>query len=128
MMDLLPSRITEHKNLALMILAFAALMDVVDITIVNVAVPTIEKGLIPGITSLQWVLTAYGLFFGGFVLLGGRLADTFGRRFILLLGVIIFAIASLGGGLAETASWLIICRALQGFGAALITPSSLSLL
>ncbi len=123
------SQITDHKNVALLILAVAALMDVVDITIVNVAIPTIEKGLsFSGISSLQWVLTAYGLFFGGFVLLGGRLADTFGRRFILMFGVAIFAAASLGEGLAQNSIWLILCRAIQGFGAALIAPTALSLL
>jgi EmrB/QacA subfamily drug resistance transporter len=121
--------VTDHKNIALLILGIAALMDVIDITIVNVAVPTIEKGLsFSGIESLQWVLTAYGLFFGGFVLLGGRLADTFGRRFILMSGVVIFGVASLGEGLAQSSMWLICCRAIQGFGAALIAPTALSLL
>src|SRR2546421_7396700 len=123
------AHITRHKNFALLIIAFAELMDVVDITITNVAIPTIEKGLsFSAITDLQWVLSAYGLFFGGFVLLGGRLADIYGRRYILMMGVIIFATASLGAGIAQTSFWLIIARAVQGFGAALVTPAALSLL
>ncbi len=122
-------QITNHKRIALLILAVASLMDVIDITIVNVAIPTIEKGLsFSGIESLQWVLTAYGLFFGGFVLLGGRLSDTFGRRFILMSGVVIFAAASFGEGFAQNSSSLIICRAIQGCGAALIAPAALSML
>ena len=118
----------KHKGLALAVLAAAQFMVILDATIVNVALPAIQKAL--GFTTasqLQWIVTAYALVFGGFLLLGGRLADLFGRRRIFVAGVMLFAAASLMGGLAQSPTMLIIFRALQGLGGALLAPSALSL-
>lgn len=118
----------SHKGLALAVLAAAQFMVILDATIVNVALPAIQKTL--GFTTdsqLQWVVTAYALAFGGFLLLGGRLADLFGRRRIFLTGVILFAVASLVAGIAQNPGQLIVFRALQGIGGALLAPSALSL-
>lgn len=118
----------RHKGLALAVLAAAQFMVILDATIVNVALPAIQKAL--GFTNdsqLQWVVTAYALVFGGFLLLGGRLADLFGRRKMFLAGVTLFAISSLAGGLAQNPGMLIVFRSLQGLGGALLAPSALSL-
>ncbi len=118
----------KHKGLALALLATAQFMVILDATIVNVALPAIRDTL--GFTSaadLQWVVTAYALVFGGFLLLGGRLADLFGRRKMLLIGTAIFAFASLLGGFAQDPTQLIVFRALQGLGGALLSPAALSL-
>jgi EmrB/QacA subfamily drug resistance transporter len=118
----------KHKGLALAVLATAQFMVILDATIVNVALPAIQKAL--GFTTdsqLQWVVTAYALVFGGFLLLGGRLADLFGRRRILFAGIALFALASLAGGLAQNPSQMILFRSLQGLGGALLAPSALSL-
>lgn len=118
----------KHKGLALALLATAQFMVILDATIVNVALPAIQHSL--GFTSasdLQWIVTAYALVFGGFLLLGGRLADLFGRRKMLLIGTAIFSLASLLGGFAQGPTELIIFRALQGLGGALLSPAALSL-
>lgn len=118
----------KHKGLALAVLAAAQFMVVLDATIVNVALPAIQKAL--GFASgseLQWVVTAYALTFGGFLLLGGRLADLFGRRKMFLSGIALFALASLLGGIAQNPEQLIIFRGLQGLGGALLAPAALSL-
>lgn len=118
----------KHKGLALAVLAAAQFMVVLDATIVNVALPAIRQAL--GFTSdaqLQWIITAYALVFGGFLLLGGRLADLFGRRKLFVAGVIVFSIASLLGGIAQNPGQLIAFRGLQGLGGALLAPAALSL-
>ena len=118
----------KHKGLALAVLATAQFMVVLDATIVNVALPAIQKAL--GFTTdsqLQWVVTAYALAFGGFLLLGGRLADLFGRRRIFLAGVALFAAASLVGGFSQSPGMLIVLRTIQGLGGAFLAPSALSL-
>lgn len=118
----------KHKGLALAVLAAAQFMVILDATIVNVALPAIQKAL--GFTSeaqLQWIVTAYALFFGGFLLLGGRLADLFGRRKVFLAGIGTFAIASLLAGFAQEPTQMIATRALQGLGGALLAPAALSL-
>ncbi|HEU4984813.1 MAG TPA: DHA2 family efflux MFS transporter permease subunit, partial [Nitrososphaera sp.] len=118
----------KHKGLALAVLAAAQFMVVLDATIVNVALPAIMESL--GFTSdaqLQWVVTAYALAFGGFLLLGGRLADLYGRRKIFLAGVILFAVASLLAGVAQDPAQIIVFRGLQGIGGALLAPAALSL-
>jgi EmrB/QacA subfamily drug resistance transporter len=118
----------KHKGLALAVLAAAQFMVVLDATIVNVALPAIQKTL--GFTSdaqLQWMITAYALVFGGFLLLGGRLADLYGRRKLFVTGVILFAFASLLGGIAQNPAQIIAFRGLQGLGGALLAPAALSL-
>jgi EmrB/QacA subfamily drug resistance transporter len=118
----------QHKGLALLILAGAQFMVVLDATIVNVALPRIETALhFSSTAQLQWIVTAYTLIFGGFLLLGGRLADLFGRRRMFLAGVTLFAASSLLAGLAQNPGMLILFRSVQGLGAALLSPAALSL-
>jgi EmrB/QacA subfamily drug resistance transporter len=118
----------RSKGLALAVLAAAQFMVILDATIVNVALPAIQKALGFGNASdLQWVVTAYALAFGGFLLLGGRLADLFGRRRIFMAGVTVFALASLAGGFSQSPGMLIAFRAIQGLGGALLAPAALSL-
>jgi EmrB/QacA subfamily drug resistance transporter len=124
-----PDGRVTHKNLALVVLAISQLMIILDATIVNVALPDIAKALtITSNADLQWVVTAYTLTFGGFLLLGGKLADRVGRRTIFIAGASLFAFSSLLGGLAGNLELLIAARALQGIGGALMSPSALSLL
>lgn len=117
-----------RKGLVLALLCLAQFMVIMDIAIVNVALPSIQIDLGLRDSTLQWVVIAYGLFLGGFLLLGGRLGDLLGPRRILLVGMTLFTAASLLAGLAGSAELLIGARALQGFGAALLAPSALSIL
>lgn len=118
----------KYKGLALAVLAAAQFMVILDATIVNVALPAIKEALyITTDAQLQWIVTAYALAFGGFLLLGGRLADLYGRRKMFLAGVTTFAAASLFAGIAQDATQIIIFRGLQGLGGALLAPSALSL-
>src|SRR5919112_2799727 len=107
---------------AFALLAVAFFMTVIDLTIVNVSLPTIGRDLHFSETNLQWVVTAYALTSGGFLLLGGRAADLFGRRRILMLGLAVFTAASLGCALATGEAVLIATRAVQGLGAAIMLP------
>jgi EmrB/QacA subfamily drug resistance transporter len=116
-----------HRWRAFAVLAVAFFMTIVDLTIVNVALPTIGRKLHFSESDLQWVVTAYGITFGGFLLLGGRAADLLGRRRILMLGLAVFSAASLGAGLATSSGFLIAMRGLQGFGAAVVLPAALSI-
>ncbi len=118
---------TDRRWLALALLATAQFVVVLDASIVNVALPSIGRGLHFSQDSLSWVVNAYVLTFGGFLLLGGRAADLLGRRRVFITGLIIFALASLAGGLAQSEGWLIAARAVQGFGAALLSPAALSI-
>src|SRR3954464_13545007 len=115
------------KGLALALLAATQFVIVLDASIVNVALPSIGRALDFSQDDLSWVVNAYTLTFGGFLLLGGRLADLLGRRRMFIDGLILFSVASLGGGLAQSDLWLIVARAVQGLGAALISPAALSL-
>src|SRR3984885_4112557 len=112
---------------AFALLAVAFFMVVIDLTIVNTSLPTIGRGLRFSEASLQWVVTAYSLTFGGFLLLGGRAADLLGRRRLLMLGLSVFTAASLACGLATGEAFLIGSRAVQGVGAAVMLPSALSI-
>jgi EmrB/QacA subfamily drug resistance transporter len=116
------------KGAVLALTCAAQFMVVLDIAIVNVALPSIQRDLDVGQSTLQWVVIAYGLLLGGFLMFGGRLADLLGRRRILVAGLAIFSSASLLAGLAGSAELLIAARGLQGFGAALIAPAALSIL
>src|SRR5580700_5407915 len=118
----------RHPSVLLAVILTAQMMVVLDTTIVNVALPHIQQDLGFSTSTLSWVLNAYILTFGGFLLLGARAGDLFGRRRIFLLGIAVFTISSLLGGLAPTAWTLLAARALQGAGAALAAPSALSLL
>src|SRR4051812_17069077 len=115
------------KGLALALLAATQFVIVLDASIVNVALPSIGRALDFSQDNLSWVVNAYTLFFGGFLLLGGRLADRLGRRRMFIAGMVLFALASLAGGLAQSEMWLIIARSVQGLGAALVSPAALSI-
>src|SRR5436309_6372562 len=103
-------------------------MTVLDVSIVNVALPSIGRSLHFSQTGLQWVITAYAITFGGFLLLGGRAGDILGRKRMFLVGVAIFSVASLVCGLAGSTGVLVAARALQGFGAAIVSPATLSII
>jgi EmrB/QacA subfamily drug resistance transporter len=118
----------QRKWLALALIATVQFMVVLDIAIVNVALPSIQVDLGFSQESLQWVISAYALFFGGFLLLGGRVADLLGRRRLFILGLVVFSAASLLSGLAWSDDALIVARAIQGLGAAIITPAALAIL
>jgi EmrB/QacA subfamily drug resistance transporter len=122
-----PEPAPAHRWRAFAVLAVAFFMTIVDLTIVNVALPTIGRELHFSETNLQWVVTAYGLAFGGFLLLGGRAADLLGRRRMLMAGLALFTAASLACALATTDGSLIVTRGIQGLGAAIILPSALSI-
>lgn len=128
--DRMASMIEERRRqgLALTILCIAQFMVVLDFSIVNVALPSMQQNLGFSTQNLQWVISAYSLTLGGFLLLGGRLADLYGRRRLFIAGLIIFSLASLAGGLALSGTWLIVARAIQGLGAALVAPATLSLI
>src|SRR5881275_1872057 len=118
----------RRKWLALALLCVVQFMVVLDIAIVNVALPSIKDDLGFSEANLQWVISAYALVFGGFLLLGGRAADLLGRRRMFLVAVVVFTVASLLAGLAWSEQSLIAARALQGLGAAIISPAALSIL
>jgi EmrB/QacA subfamily drug resistance transporter len=118
----------RRKWLALALLCVVQFMVVLDIAIVNVALPSIKVDLGFSEANLQWVVSAYALVFGGFLLLGGRAADLLGRRRMFLVAVVLFTVSSLMAGLAWSEGSLIAARALQGLGAAVITPAALSIL
>src|ERR1700730_684173 len=103
-------------------------MVVLDVSIVNVALPTVGRDLHYSSTGLQWVVNAYVLTFAGFLLLGGRAADLFGQRRIFILGLTIFTAASLAAGFATSDTWLTAARALQGFGGAIMSPATLTII
>jgi EmrB/QacA subfamily drug resistance transporter len=117
----------RRKWLALVLLAAAQFVVVLDASIVNVALPSIGQDLDIDSSDLSWVVNAYTLFFGGFLLLGGRMADLLGRRRVFMGGLILFALASLAGGLAQNELQLIAARAVQGLGAAILSPAALSI-
>lgn len=117
----------RRRWIAFTVLAVAFFMTIVDLAIVNVALPTIGRDLHFAESNLQWVVTAYGLTFGGFLLLGGRAADLLGRRRILMLGMAVFSSASLACALATSETFLIVMRGVQGLGAAIVLPSALSI-
>src|SRR5438309_8069646 len=108
--------------------SFGLFMIMLDNTVVNVALPSIERSLHLKISELEWVVTGYALTFGALMLTGGKLADLFGRRLIFVVGLTIFTLSSLGCGLAGSASVLIGARVVQGVGAALMNPSTLSII
>src|SRR6201997_3980322 len=113
---------------ALWLIVAAQFMVVLDIAIVNVALPAIKTDLGFSQESLQWVITAYSIFFGGVLLLGGRLADLLGRRRLFMAGLLLFTVFSLLDGLAWSEGSLIVFRSIQGLGAALLSPAALSIL
>jgi MFS family permease len=118
----------NHKRAILAVILSSYLMIVLDISIVITALPEIQDTLGFSRTALSWVQNAYLLAFGGLLLLGARAGDLLGRRRMFIAGLAVFTIASLGVGSAQSEAWLIAARALQGIGAAILTPSTLALL
>jgi len=118
----------DRRGLALAIVLGAQLMIILDMTVVNIALPSIARGLHFSVPSLSWVLNAYTLTFGGLLLLGGRAGDILGRRRVFLAGIALFTMASLAGGLAQSAGWLLAARAAQGAGGAIASPAVLAMI
>src|SRR5256714_12374331 len=125
-----PSRPTSrvNPNAVLAVVAVAQFMVILDGTVVNVALPTIQRHLGFSEQSLSWVLNAYTLMFGGFLLLGGRLADRLGRRRLFVVGIAVFSGASLVCGVSQSEGMLLVARGLQGLGGAMVSPAALSIL
>jgi EmrB/QacA subfamily drug resistance transporter len=125
--EISPGR-TVPSWLVLAIVLIGQFMVVLDASIVNVALPSIQRDLHFSTSGLQWIVNAYTLTFAGFLLLGGRAADLYGRRRVFLVGLTVFTVASLFGGLAQDQAWLITARAVQGLGAAILAPATLTIL
>jgi EmrB/QacA subfamily drug resistance transporter len=113
---------------ALVVISAAQLMIVLDATVITVALPSIQRALHFSAANLEWVISGYTLAFGGLLLLGGRLGDVLGRRKMFVLGLAVFSVGSLAGGLATTSAWLIASRAVQGVGGAIAAPTALALI
>jgi EmrB/QacA subfamily drug resistance transporter len=120
--------VAEHKGLGLALILVAAFMVVLDFSIVNVALPSIEREFGFSAAAVQWVVTGYAIAFGGLLILGGRAADLFGRRRMFIAGLLAFSAASLAGGLARDPVLLIMSRVVQGAGAAIVAPAAFSLI
>src|SRR5690348_5124946 len=118
----------HRLGVALLVIATAQLMVVLDATIVNVALPHIQQALGFSGSGLEWVVNAYAVTFGGLLLLGGRAGDILGRRRVFVFGLLLFSGASLFGGFATTQAWLLAARAVQGVGGAVIAPTALALI
>jgi EmrB/QacA subfamily drug resistance transporter len=118
----------DRRGIALALVLGAQLMIILDMTVVNIALPSIARGLHFSAPSLSWVLNSYTLTFGGLLLLGGRAGDILGRRRVFIAGITLFTAASLAGGLATSAAWLLAARAVQGAGGAIASPAVLALI
>ncbi|MGA2522024.1 MAG: MFS transporter, partial [Acidimicrobiales bacterium] len=118
----------RHTGVALVLICAVQMMVILDGTIVNIALPSIQHELHFSAVSLEWVITAYALAFGGLLLLGGRSGDLFGRRRMFTIGVCLFTAASLLGGFATDQAWLIAARVAQGVGGAIASPTALALI
>jgi EmrB/QacA subfamily drug resistance transporter len=118
---------TSNPWLVLVLVCIAQFMVVLDATVVNVALPSIQRDLDMSSVDLQWVVNSYTLIFGGFLLLGGRAGDLLGRKRLFLAGIVVFTVASLLNGLASSSEFLILARGLQGLGGALVSPAALSI-
>ena len=119
---------SPRLGLALLVIATAQLMVVLDLNIVTVALPHIQTALHFSGSNLEWVVNAYAVAFGGLLLLGGRAGDLLGRRRMFVAGLLLFSAASLAGGLATSQAWLLAARAVQGVGGAIVAPAALSLI
>ena len=128
MTDSSPTAAPRNGALALAVICIAQLMVVLDSTVMNVALPSIRDDLGFSPSGLTWVITSYSLAFGGLLLFGGRTGDQFGRCRMFMVGVAVFAAASLLGGLAQSEAWLIAARVAQGLGGAIAAPTALALI
>ena len=118
---------SSHRWFVLAVVGAAFFMTILDVAIVTVAIPSIQIDLGIDESTVQWALTAYAITFGGFLLLGGRMSDLLGRRIVFMGGLVLFTLASLACGLAQNSGMLIGARAVQGLGAAIISPAALSI-
>src|SRR4051812_43254620 len=118
----------SRRNWTLFLCCLAQFMVILDVSVVNVALPSIRNDLGFSAVDLQWVVNAYTLTFAGFLLLGGRAADLLGHRRVFVAGLLLFALASLAGGLASSQAQLVVARAAQGLGGAVVAPATLSIL
>src|SRR5664280_599612 len=116
------------KLTTLFTMCFALFMAMLDNTVVNVALPTIQRDFGSGVSGLQWIISAYTLFFAALMLTGGMLGDLYGRKRFFLIGLVVFSSGSLLCGLAASLHWLVVGRAVQGIGAAALLPGTLSIL
>src|SRR6201996_7920874 len=123
-----PVREGRHLGGAVILIATAQLMVVLDSTVVNVALPHIQRALGFSGNGLEWVVNAYALAFGGLLLLGGRAGDLLGRRRMFIIGLLLFSAASFAGGFATSPAWLLATRAVQGAAGAMVAPAALSLI
>ncbi|MER6876251.1 MFS transporter, partial [Amycolatopsis sp. NPDC000673] len=121
-----PAGKPARNGAVLAVACLAQLMVVLDVSIVNVALPSMRDSLGLSPAGLQWVVNAYTVAFAGFLLLGGRFADLFGRRRMFLCGLVLFVAASLFGGFAQNGTWLVVARAVQGLGGAVLAPATLT--
>src|SRR5271167_1164808 len=124
----MPSQRDRHRRLALAIVCLAALIVNVDNTILNVALPTLVRDLLATSSQLQWIVDSYAMVFAGLLLVGGTLADRFGRKRFFLIGLTVFALGSIGAALSGSVTTLIAFRAVMGVGAALTIPTSLAII
>jgi MFS family permease len=122
------SQVASHTRLILALIVVAGFLDVVDFSIVQVALPTIRTELVVSLAESQWIVGAYGLTLAGFLLLSGRAGDVYGQKKLFVFGIVLFSIASLSGGLAPSFLALIVSRGVQGVGAAITTVTAFSLL
>src|SRR5216684_2553420 len=122
-----PELQTQNSNLILALIVTAAFLDVIDYSIIQVALPAIRREWLVSIPDSQWIVGAYGLTMAGFLLLSGRLGDVYGQKRFFVIGVILFSLASLTGGLAPSLLSLVVSRAVQGVGAAISSVTALSI-
>src|ERR687884_167592 len=122
------ARFSKQSSIVLALVALAQLMVIVDFTIVQVALPSIGREFGVSINGLQWIVTAYGLTLAGFLMLSGRIGDIYGYKKLFIIGVLLFSLASLTGGLAPSETVLILARVVQGLGAAMASATGLSIL
>src|SRR5690348_6194822 len=121
-------KLTRRRGQILALLTTAQVMGVLDFSIVSVALPSIQRGFHLAPADLQWIVSVYAIFFGGFLLVGGRASDLFNRKWVFVLGLGLFTVFSLIGGLASSLPVILRARAMQGLGAAIFSPASLALL
>ena len=122
-LSITPDGRSSQRSIVLALIALAQFMVVVDFTIVQVALPSIGREFDVSLNGLQWIITAYGLTFAGFLMLNGRVGDIYGHKKLFIIGVVLFSLASLAGGLAHSEIVLILARVLQGLGAAMASAT-----